>query len=75
MTTGIRTVSCPNCERKFASNNDVFNHIKAKHRGKGITPFRPENQPEYEPSFGQRAVDAAIDRACGILNDDDWLLS
>lgn len=69
-----RSIPCPNCERMFAANNDVFNHIKAKHRGKGIAPYRPENQPDYEPSFGERAAQAALDVACGIPTDDKWLL-
>jgi DNA-binding XRE family transcriptional regulator len=50
-------------------------HIKAKHGGKGIAPFRAENQPDYEESFADRAIAASLDHAMGVPNDDyDWLV-
>ena len=73
--TVTRTIPCPNCQRKFADNNAVAMHIKAKHGSKGIAPHRAENQPDYEESFADRAIEAAIDHAMGVSNDDyDWLV-
>jgi hypothetical protein len=61
-----KTIKCPHCTRKFSSDNDVSNHVSMKHKA-----FRPER----EESFADRAIQAEIDRACGIPSDDDWLLS
>lgn len=69
-----RTIKCPNCDRKFGDAGAVCQHIKSKHGGKRISAFRAENQPGYEPSFADLAVQASIDRAMGVENDDDWLL-
>jgi hypothetical protein len=69
------SIKCPNCGKTFRENNAAFQHIKAKHGGKGIAPFRPQNQPGYEPSFAERAIEAEIDHAMGVENPDyDWLV-
>lgn len=64
-------VPCPHCGKKLADKNGVFLHLKAKHGGKGAGAFKPDDDDE---SFADRAVQAEIDRACGIPSDDDWLL-
>ncbi len=66
-------IECPHCNRRFADKNSVYSHCKAKHPNKERKQFAPVRDDEEE-SFADRAVQAEIDRACGIPNDDDWLL-
>lgn len=66
-----RPIQCPHCTKRFADNNGAYSHIKKKHGGKGKAAFRHQCDDE---SFADRAIQAEIDRACGIPNDDDWLL-
>lgn len=55
-----RTIKCTDCNRLFASKKDMVKHRDAKHR---------------QPSFGELARQAEIDRAIGLQNDDaHWLL-
>jgi hypothetical protein len=70
--TAAPKVPCPHCGKRLRDRNGVMMHLKAKHGGKGIGAFRPDDDDE---SFADRAINAEIDRACGIPNDDiDWLL-
>lgn len=65
-------IHCPNCKRGFKDNSAVYQHIVAKHGGKGKAAFaKPDDDDE---SFADRAIQASIDRASGVPNDDDWLL-
>jgi hypothetical protein len=67
-------VACPECGKKLADKNGVYLHLKAKHGGKGSGAFKHQYEPDDE-SFADRAVQAEIDRACGVPNPDiDWLL-
>lgn len=55
-----RAIKCTDCNRLFAKKTDMIKHRDAKHR---------------EPSFGEIARQAEIDRAMGIQNHDAcWLL-
>lgn len=63
-------IPCPHCGKRLFDKNGVRTHIKVKHGGKGIGAYKED----VEESFADRAVQAEIDRACGIQNDDDWLL-
>ena len=63
-------VACPHCGKRLRGKDGVYNHIKAKHNGKGKGAFREER----EESFAERAIQAEIDIACGFRTDDDWLL-
>lgn len=64
--------ACSRCGKKFSDPVPVRAHIASKHGGKG-EPVRVAKR-EYEPSMADLAVQAEIDRAMGIPNDDDWLL-
>jgi hypothetical protein len=67
-------VSCPHCGKRLRDENGVRTHIIAKHGGKGRGAFKPTAPDDDDESFADRAVQAEIDRACGIPSDDDWLL-
>lgn len=60
---------CPHCGRLFKC---VEAHQIAK-PCRAPTPASPRRAHDDE-SFASRAIEAEIDRACGIPNDDDWLL-
>lgn len=64
---------CPHCGKLLRGRDGVRTHIIAKHGGKGKGAFKPETDDDDE-SFADRAIQASIDRACGIPTDDDWLL-
>jgi hypothetical protein len=59
---------CPHCGKMFADRNSVFQHLKAKHGGKGKAAYRPER----EPSMGEIVAEAQMNRAMGIPNED-WI--
>jgi hypothetical protein len=63
---------CSRCGKKYANPDSVRIHVRDKHKGKG-EPCRVPS-PEDDESFADRAIQAEIDRAMGIPNDDDWLL-
>ncbi len=68
-------IKCPNCPKQFQDRNAVRSHIKAKHGGKGIGAFPQQEDDDYEESFADRAIQASLDRAMGVDNDDyDWLV-
>lgn len=63
---------CHLCPRSFGDALARRQHVKVKHKGKIAKPRRTEDDDE---SFAERAVQAEIDRACGIDSPDiDWLL-
>lgn len=54
---------CPTCGATCRTRERLVRHMEASH---GY---------EHEETFAERAVQAEIDRACGIDNPDiDWLL-
>ena len=67
---------CSRCHKKFATKRAVIQHVSATHHGVGSADKRKPKV--YEPddeSFADRAVQAQIDKACGIYNyDQEWLL-
>jgi len=69
---------CGQCKQGFAHERAVRDHITDAHptiRNCGV--FRCIDRvagPSYEPSYGERAVDAELARAMGEHSDDDWLL-
>jgi hypothetical protein len=65
-------VACPHCGKRLSGDAGVRAHIIAKHGGKGKGAFKPDG--DDDESFADRAIQAEIDRACGIPTDDDWLL-
>lgn len=58
----IAKAACPHCGKLLQGKAGVRAHIIAKHSG------------DDDESFADRAIQAEIDRACGIPTDDDWLL-
>lgn len=67
MTTKTR---CPHCGR-------LFKCVEAHQIAKPCRARGTQSSDVYDDdeSFADRTVQAQIDRACGIPNDDDWLLS
>ena len=71
MTAG--PIPCAYCTKTFKDENARWSHTKMRHPGK--KNLRPPRAKDDEESFADRAVQAEIDRACGIDNPDiDWLL-
>ena len=74
-----RPIPCAYCAKTFVDEVGRWTHTKAKHHGKK-NPYPESLRKKYaaedaEESFADRAVQAEIDRACGIANPDiDWLL-
>jgi len=66
--------ACSRCGKKYASPEAVRAHLRDKHKGKGAVARATTKKHDDEPSMAYRAVQAEIDRAMGIPNDDDWLL-
>ncbi|MEQ9634639.1 MAG: hypothetical protein RLW68_00995 [Devosia marina] len=69
---------CGQCKHGFRSQDAVRMHINDAHptiRNCGIY-HRIEQVagPEYEPSLGERAVDAELALAMGEPTEDAWLL-
>lgn len=64
-----KDIQCQNCPRKFAERSHVYQHIKAKHHGKGKGAFVDDDE-----SFADRAIAASLAVAMGEHTDDDWLL-
>ncbi len=74
---------CGVCKRRFIDSRAANAHMSAKHEGGGVVTFeeykrKPAPRPsvhDEDESFADRAVQAEIDKACGIYNpDQDWLL-
>lgn len=69
---------CSTCSKRFADPRSIPNHVKDAHGGDGQAVRVPKSErrqrEEREQSMADLAVQAQIDRAMGIPNDDDWLL-
>ncbi len=69
---------CGQCKQGFEHEKAVRSHVKDAHpdiHNCGI--YRCIDRvdgPEYEPSFGERAVAAELALAMGEHTDDEWLL-
>lgn len=59
---------CPHCERSFENRGAVYQHLKAKHGGKGKAAYVPER----EPSMADLMIEAHLNRAMGVPNED-WI--
>ena len=72
MTTYLnnKNVVCPYCPRRFADENGLWMHSKAKHRGKK----NPRPARDDEPSMAELFIEAQIARDCGEPVDE-WLLN
>lgn len=66
-------LECPHCKKRFADQNALHQHNRAKHTRKiGKRSRAPD--PDYE-TFADRAIQAELDHAMGIDNPDyDWLV-
>lgn len=58
---GIQRLRCPNCPASFRDDNGLYQHIKAKHGGRG----NPKRQHAHEQSLAEIAIEASIKRAMG----------
>lgn len=71
---------CGSCKRAFASEQAVRDHIRDGHpKGGRIGIYQcigvaNSRDHDDDPSLAELAIEAEIDRAMGISNDDDWLL-
>jgi hypothetical protein len=69
---------CSKCRKKWSDPKPIFNHIRDAHGGDGKPVRVPKSErrqrEDAEPSMADLAIQAHIDRAMGIPNDDDWLL-
>lgn len=67
-----KTNPCPYCTKKFADAWGVYAHAKVKHKGKKLAHLKPNKKEDDEPSMADLMIDAQLNRAMGIRNDD-WL--
>ena len=75
MSTGQN--QCSRCLKRFRTKKSAEDHIRQLHGGSGkVLPYVYKHRADAdEPSMADRAVQAELDRAMGIGNDDiDWLL-
>jgi hypothetical protein len=84
MTAG--PIPCAYCDKTFVDEIARWMHTRTKHygrknphpevmRAKSIEGQLRRDAEDADESFADRAVQAEIDRACGIDNPDiDWLL-
>ncbi len=73
----MKHYKCSACKKAFRTIQACEQHIEARHpKPHVILPEAPlEACDDDDESFASRAVQAEIDRACGIPNPDiDWLL-
>ena len=69
---------CSKCLKRFADPKSISHHVRDLHAGDGKAVRIPKSErrqrEDREPSMADLAIQAQIDRAMGIPNDDDWLL-
>ena len=69
---------CSACNKRFPDPQPARAHIQGVHDGNGEAVRVPKSErrirEDADPSFADLAIQAEIDRAMGIPNDDDWLL-
>lgn len=54
---------CPECTKSFPTRRGLKDHMRAKHTD------------DDDESFASRAIQAGLDEAMGVHNDDyDWLV-
>jgi len=72
----LKPFECSRCHRAFKTRGAVLNHVRDLHKGVGTWEKRKPRPVEAdEESMADRAVQAELDRAMGIPNDDiEWLL-
>lgn len=61
-------VPCPHCGKRLHDRPAVYQHIKAKHGGKGKNAYRTVR----ESSMADLFVQAQINRSMGVRNEE-WL--
>lgn len=63
------------CGRKFAQVEHWEAHRQSFHKGKAVEFTTKPRVDDDEPSMADRSIDAMLDHAMGIPNDDyDWLV-
>lgn len=69
---------CSACGKRWSDPKAIPMHIRDKHAGDGKAVRVPKSErrlrEEREPSMADLAIQAQLDRAMGLPNDDDWLL-
>lgn len=69
---------CSKCQKRFSDPRSIPHHARDTHAGDGKAVRVPKSErrqrEDREPSMADLAIQAQIDRAMGIPNDDDWLL-
>lgn len=71
----LKPFKCNRCGKKFGSKLAVNHHVTKKHHYGAAEKIKPRPFEPEDESMADRAVQAEIDRACGIENDDiEWLL-
>ncbi len=69
---------CNRCGKRWSDPRGIPEHVRAKHADVGEAVRVPKSErrqrEDAEPSMADLAVQAEIDRAMDIPNDDDWLL-
>lgn len=61
---------CPYCTKRLADANGLYSHVKKKHPNKKRAHLRPKR--DEEPSMADLMIEAQINRAAGVKNDD-WI--
>lgn len=64
-------IKCPYCNRELADASGVYSHVKKKHPNKKRAHLRPD-RPEQDESMADIFIEAELNRAMGIKNDD-WI--
>ena len=71
---------CAMCGKTMGSRMGLWSHLKDKHKvespaAEHFLKAGRQHKNDSEPSFASRAIDAQLDHAMGIANDDyDWLV-
>lgn len=69
---------CSKCQKRFADPRSIPHHVRDAHGGEGEARRVPKSERRQregrEQSMADLAIQAQMDMAMGIRNDDDWLL-
>ena len=63
-------IPCPYCKKQLRDESARYSHVKAKHPNKKRAHLRPKR--EYEQSMADIFIEAQLNRAMGIRNED-WI--
>jgi hypothetical protein len=71
----LKPFECSRCHRTFKTRRATRMHIDAIHEQGDVIKRKPRPTEPDDESIADRCVQAQLDRAMGIPNDDiDWLL-